>query len=101
MSVKSYPAEIVFVESDRGHRWVGRLLNKAAAVDTQRSNRSVHGSPLFLVEENVETGRCTVTMQGSYKAGRRYASYKNVTEAQKAGVRWAGRRFRILVEVGS
>jgi hypothetical protein len=99
--MNSYPAQIVFTESDRGHRWIGRLLRPSAAVDVQRGCRPVHGSPFFLIEQNVATGRCTATMQGSYKSGRRYASYASVTEAQLAGIRWAGRRFRIPVEGGA
>lgn len=73
----------------------------AHSIDTQSHGRPVKGTPFFNIVENPETGRCVVTMQGGHRSGRRYASYASVTEAQKAGIRWAGRRFRVPVEVAS
>ena len=95
-------AQIVFVEVDRvegPRRWQGRLLRRSGCVDTQ-TRRPVTWTPTFDIEENERTGRCTVTMQGGTgKGGRRYASHADVTTAQKAGIRWAARRFRVLAEV--
>lgn len=93
----TYPAQIVFVESDSGHRWVGRLLRPDLALDVQTGRPVAQGAsrPFFLVEENPETGRCTATMQGGARGGRRYRSFPSVTEAQIVGIRWAGRRFRV------
>lgn len=97
----TYPAQIVFVESDSGHRWVGRLLNPGAAVDsrTGRPVAQTASRPLYLVVEDPKTGRCVVTMQGGARGGRRYRTYPSVTEAQIAGIRWAGRRFRVSAEL--
>lgn len=93
----SYPAQIVFVEDDRGGRWRGRLLNRSMAVDTQKSNRPVTWTPSFDIKEG-QDGRFYVTMQGGPdKGSRRYITHKTLTEAQKHGIRWAGRRFRIPV----
>jgi hypothetical protein len=96
----TYPAQIVFVESDRGHRWVGRLLRPDLAVDAQTGHPVAHAAPrpLFLVVEDPETGRCVATMQGGARGGRRYRSFPSVTEAQIAGIRWAARRFRVSAE---
>ena len=96
----TYPAQIVFVESDRGHRWVGRLLRPDLALDTQTGRPVALGAsrPLYLVVEDPQTGRCVVTMQGGARGGRRYRTYQSVTEAQIAGIRWAGRRFRVSAE---
>lgn len=92
----TYPAQIVFVESDRGHRWTGRLLRQSACIDTTRNGRPVTWTPHFDIDEDPDTGRCTVTMNGgSTVHSRRYAHYPSVTAAQKAGIRWAGRRFRV------
>lgn len=96
-----YPAQIAFVESDRGHRWVGRLLRPDLAVDLQtgRPVAQAASRPLARVEEDPETGRCVLTLQGGAAGGRRYRSFPSVAEAQVAAVRWAGRRFRIRSDV--
>jgi hypothetical protein len=88
-----YPAQIVFLEVALG-RWVGRLLRASSAVDRE-SGRQVTWTPRYDIEERSD-GRYHVTMQGGPdKGGRRYAVHASVTEAQKAGIRWAGRRFRV------
>jgi hypothetical protein len=103
--VKTYPAQIVFLQvenADLGgsRRWRGRLLRPSGAIDTE-TGRPVTWTPIFDLEEGRD-GKVHVTMQGGPdKGGRRYASHPNVTEAQKAGIRWAGRRFRIPVEVSA
>ena len=96
MDSKTYPAQIVFTESDRGHRWVGRLVNRSA-IDSQ-TGKVASPDAMFLICENEETGRCVVTMRGGHRSGTRYANYASVSEAQAAGIRWAGRRFRVVVE---
>jgi len=55
--VTTYPAQIVFVESDRGHRWVGRLLRPDLALDTQTGRPVAQGAslPFFRVVENPQT----------------------------------------------
>jgi len=101
MSKTSYPAQIVYLE-DESHcfrhgglgRWTGRLLNPKQAVDTQ-SNGPVQGKPFFNITET--PSGFDVVMQGGSRHGRRYAWHKTLTEAQTAGIRWAGRRFRIPV----
>ncbi len=96
----TYPAQIVFLVSERLDqplRWKGRLLRGSAAVD-RVTGKPVRGTPIFNIEER-QNGSCHVVMQGGHRGGRRYATYANVTEAQKAGIRWAGRRFRIPVGV--
>lgn len=92
----SHPAQIVFVEDDRGGRWRGRLLNRVACIDTQHHDRSVGGTSRFDIEEGRD-GRFYATMQGRDKGGRRYRRYDTLDAAQKAAIRWAGRRFRIPV----
>ncbi len=92
----TYPAQIVFFEVENvigPRRWRGRLLRPSAAIDIQ-TGKLVTGTPIFNIEERSD-GKCHVTMQGGHKSGRRYALLSNVTAAQKAGIRWAGRRFRI------
>jgi hypothetical protein len=92
----TYPAQIVFVESDRGHCWTGRLLRPASCVDAARHGRPVTWTPYVDIHEDALTGRCTVAMNGgSTLHSQRYASYPDVTAAQQAGVRWAARRFRV------
>lgn len=92
----NYPAQIVFFEVENvlgPRRWRGRLLRPSAALDTQ-TGKLVTGTPFFNIEERAD-GKCHVVMQGGHKGGRRYALHPNVTAAQKAGIRWASRRFRI------
>ena len=99
MTKTSYPAQIVFTEVDNvlgPRRWTGRLLRRSACVDGARHNREVTCTPRFDITEDPETGRCTATLNGgNTPSSLRYAHYRDVTEAQKAGIRWAGRRFRI------
>lgn len=92
--MKTYPAELVFTEQRVG-RWRGRLLNLRQAFDvTSGRARPVAAQPLYLIEES-EGGRFVVTMQGGKPGGRRYRTFPTLSAAQLAGVRWAGRRFRI------
>lgn len=97
----TYLAQIVFTEVDNvlgPRKWTGRLLRRAACVDAARYGRAVTWTPRFDITENPETGRCTVTMNGGPTPhSRRYANYQDVTAAQKAGIRWAARRFRVPV----
>ena len=87
-------AQIVFTETRLGH-WTGRLLHPSACLDTQRHNRPVTWAPFFNVHEGKD-GRVYVTMQGGPDTtSRRYATHRTVTAAQRHGIRWAGRRFRI------
>lgn len=99
MTATSYPAQIVYTEVDRvlgPRKWTGRLLRRSACVDVARYNREVTWCPHFDIVEDPQTGRCTVTMNGGPTPhSKRYANYRDVTTAQKAGIRWAGRRFRI------
>lgn len=93
----THPAQIVFTEVEDvlgPRRWRGRLLRRSACIDTA-TGKPVRTTPIFDIVEEVGTGHCTVTMQGGDRGGRRYASHRDVTTAQKAGIRWAGRRFRI------
>ncbi len=108
MTATSYPAQIVFTEVDRvlgPRKWTGRLLRRSACVDVAWSGgaarpRAVTWTPYFDIVEDLGTGRCTVTMNGgNTPSSLRYASYPDVTAAQKAGIRWAGRRFRVPMEV--
>ena len=101
-STSTYPAQIVFTEVDRvdaPRRWIGRLLRSSACLDVgnyKRRPRAVAWTPRFDITEDPETGRCTVTMNGGPTPhSRRYASYGSITAAQTAGIRWAGRRFRV------
>ncbi len=93
--MKTIGAQIVFVESDAGHRWTGRLLNARACIDSAHG-KPVTGRPRFDIVEGAN-GSFVVTMQGGHRGGRRYTSYPSLTEAQVAGIRWAARRFRIEV----
>jgi hypothetical protein len=101
----SYPAQIVFTEVDNvlgPRKWTGRLLRRAACVDATRHNRAVTWTPRFDIVEDPKTGRCVVTMNGGPTPhSKRYANYRDVTTAQKAGIRWAARRFRVPVEIAS
>jgi hypothetical protein len=90
----SYPAQLVFIESDRGHSWTGKLLTIRGVIDRE-TGKPIKKQPIFLIEENPKTGRCMVMMQGASSGGRRYAHHPSVSEAQRAGVRWAARRFRV------
>lgn len=98
----TYPAQIVFTEVDNvlgPRKWTGRLLRRSACVDVERYNREVTWCPRFDIVEDPQTGKCTVTMNGGPTPhSKRYAHYPDVTAAQKAGIRWAARRFRIPVE---
>ena len=106
MIATSYPAQIVFTEVANvlgPRKWNGRLLRPSACLDVawgEDRARKVTWCPRFDIIEDPNSGRCTVTMNGgSMPSSQRYASYPDVTTAQKAGIRWAGRRFRIPVEV--
>ena len=105
MTKASYPAQIVFTEVDNvlgPRRWTGRLLRRSACVDVARHNREVTWCPRFDIVENPKTGTCTITMNGGPTPhSLRYANYPDVTAAQKAGIRWASRRFRIPSEVAA
>ena len=106
MTAATYPAQIVFTEANSvlgPRKWTGRLLRRSACVDVAGSRpRTVTWIPRFDITENPETGRCVVTMNGGPTPhSLRYANYLDVTAAQKAGIRWAARRFRIPVEVAS
>lgn len=94
----SFPAQIIFTEVERvlgPRRWRGRLLNPLACIDTE-TKKAVTWTPIFDIVEDEKTRKCVVTMQGGPdKGGRRYANHPDVTAAQKAGIRWAARRFRI------
>ncbi len=94
----NFPAQIVFTEVEQvlgPRRWRGRLLNPLACVDTE-SGKPVTWTPIFDIVEDAKTGKCVVTMQGGPdRGGRRYANHLSVSEAQRAGIRWASRRFRI------
>ncbi len=97
--MKSFPAQIVFEEServDRPRQWHGRLLRPSAVVDLE-TGKPVTGSPSFRIEERKD-GSCHVVMQGGHQSGRRYSIHLDVVTAQTAGIRWAGRRFRIPAE---
>lgn len=102
--VVTYPAQIVFTESERVEEprsWRGRLLRPSACIDVETGHR-VLWIPVFDIVENAQTGRCTITVQGGPdKVGRRYLSAASVLGAQRKGIRWAGRRFRIPVDVQS
>jgi len=95
---QSYPAQIVFIEADRGGYWSGRLLNQRACVDTQKHNRPAAGECFYNIKEGHD-GRFYATFQGRDRHGRRYRTFDTLNEAQKHAIRWAGQRFRILVEV--
>lgn len=106
MTEASYPAQIVFTEVDNvlgPRKWTGRLLRRSASVDAAQyksRHRAVTWIPYFDIVEHPETGRCTVTMNGGPTShSKRYAHHGDVTAAQKAGIRWAARRFRIPAEV--
>lgn len=103
-AMPTYPAQIVFIQVDNilgPQKWTGRLLRRSACVDVARHHRQVT-CPRFDIEEHPETGRCTVTMNGGPTPhSLRYANYPDVTAAQKAGIRWAARRFRVPTEMGS
>lgn len=96
MTMNTYPAQIVFTESDRGGAWKGRLLRPSACIDTQNHNRLIRRVPIFDIKEG-QDGRYHVTMQGGPKGSRRYVIHTSLTQAQEHGIRWAGRRFRIPV----
>jgi hypothetical protein len=90
--MKTYPAQIVFTEQRPGV-WRGRLLRRDGVIDTQRHDLPVHGTPRWDIEQG---STCfSVLMQGSRCGGRRYRTFKTLDEAQAAGIRWAGRRFRV------
>lgn len=102
----TYPAQIVFTEVDnvlKPRAWNGRLLRRSACFDVTGGEdyaREVTWCPHFDIVEDPQTGKCTVTMNGgSTPHSRRYVHYPSVTAAQKAGIRWAGRRFRVPVEM--
>ena len=108
MTKTSYPAQLVFTEVDNvlgPRKWCGRLLRRAACLDVAHDKarpRAVTWTPRFDITENPETGWCTVTMNGgTTPSSLRYAHYRDVTAAQKAGLRWAGQRFRIPTEVAA
>jgi hypothetical protein len=91
---ETYPAQIVFIEDDRGGAWYGRLFNLPACLDTGNHGRPVTGTPRFDIIER-EDGRYQATMQGGPKGSRRHRTYPTLNAAQKAAIRWAGRRFRV------
>lgn len=91
----SYPCQITFVEDDRGGKWYGRLMNRQQAIDVETGGL-VRGKPFYNITQAAED-RFVVVMQGGSRHGRRYATHNSLTEAQEAGIRWAGRRFRIPV----
>ena len=93
MTAKRYAAQIVFTQADE-HRWVGKLLNPNA-IDTHYGTKA--GRIRCVIEEG-DTGRCDMMVQGGHVGGRRYSTHDNLTEAQEAAIRWAGRRFKIVVE---
>ena len=106
MSPASYPAQIVFTEVDNvtGPRtWTGRLFRQSACVDVGGNGgtthpRAVTWCPKFDITEDPDSLRCTVTFNGgTTKSSLRYATYRDVTAAMKAGIRWAARRFRVPV----
>jgi hypothetical protein len=97
--VETYPAQITFVEAPCGGFWSGRLLTRKDVVDTQNYNRPLERSqtPRWNIEE-VGPERYDVTLQGKGRGGRRYRTFASLTAAQEAGIKWAGRRFKIVMK---
>ena len=103
----TYPAHLIFIEVEGvsgPRKWTGRLFRRSACIDVAWKGGTAHPRavtwiPYFNIVEDPETGKCTATMNGGPTlSSLRYASYQNVTLAQEAGIRWAGRRFRIPTE---
>jgi hypothetical protein len=87
-------AQIVFIADASGTKWRGRLLRASACIDAT-TGKPVTWTPRFDIEE-FRNGFVRVTIQaGASASGRRYTSFPSVMDAQKAGIRWAARRFRI------
>lgn len=87
-------AQIVFIVDVSGVKWRGRLLRPSVCIDST-TGKPVTWTPRFDIEL-FRNNFVRVTIQaGASASGRRYASYPTVDDAQKAGIRWAARRFRI------
>lgn len=95
---ETMPASIVFQPNEHNPGVMhGRLLNPSVCWDTE-SERPVTWQPWVKLEE-LGTGGVRITYQGGEgKGGRRYGSAETMLEAQKAVIRWAGRRFRIAAD---
>ena len=92
--MKKYAAQIVFLQSrKRENVWNGRLLNQNA-IDV---HYGVPSSMLCRIEE-LASGECYLMTQGSQVGSRRYSTHGSLTAAQEAAIRWAGRRFKVVVE---
>lgn len=95
---KTIPADIVFKEDSRGGSWKGRLLNPDNTIDLEQGGKRVSERSLPLPFWNIienEDGSADSTFQGGNKNSRRHVWHKTVSEAQRAAVAWAGRRFRV------
>lgn len=100
-------AELVFIESAKGGRWTGRLMNEAEAID-QVTGKAAKGRYIATITENEDGSFSTVT-QGAHRGSRRHGTYRPtddydryigrerrpLTEAQTALAAWARRRFYI------
>lgn len=71
--------------------WRGRLVHAAQCRD-----RRLGGSGTIArydIVENATTGRCMAIVCGGDRRGRRYVEHESLEAAQRAGLRWAARRF--------
>ncbi|MHC4776954.1 MAG: hypothetical protein ACYTFG_00105 [Planctomycetota bacterium] len=97
--MKTKPAHLRFRRTRSG-ALRGELVEFIDALDKQNSMGPVKGSgylPFFLIE--LCEGGYNITMQGGRHNGRRYGWEKTLHEAKHRGERWAGRRFRVPVEL--
>ncbi len=93
MTMQTTPAQLVFIEARRG-RWVGRLLNPEAALDASTGLVRLSGRPSYTITET-GSGAYVARMRGGGPASTRYRNFHTLADAQRHGIRWAGRRFRV------
>ena len=98
---ETHPAQVVFHQSASANVWRGELLNPDRAIDMQDHGRPIRSTPRYTImevtAENTGRTRYSVQMQGNAAAGRRYRTFDSLDAAQAHGIKWAARRFRVVV----
>ena len=96
--LKTRPAELHFMQTPF-NTWTGSLiLIGNTIVDMENHGRRLRKSQRPFCRLSSVPGRYFVCYEAQSRGGRRHAYYASLEDAQRACHRWAGRRFRVVVE---